>query len=65
MEVSMKFFLSVLMLSVLSLNVACTREDDGVMEREEAPLERAGEEIGHEADEVGDKLEDAGEELND
>lgn len=59
----MKFLVTMLMLSILSLGVACTREDDGVMEREEAPLDRATDEIGHEADEVGDDLEDAGDEL--
>ena len=59
----MKFLVTMLMLSLLGLSFACTREDDGVMQREEAPLERAGEEIGHEVDEVGDDLEDAGEEL--
>jgi len=60
----MKFLVTMLMLSLLSLGVACTREDDGVMEREEAPLERASDEIGHEADEVGDDLEDAAEEMD-
>lgn len=60
----MKFLVTMLTLSLLSLGVACNRDNDSIMEREEAPLDRAADEIGHETDEVGDDLEDAGEELD-
>lgn len=59
----MKFILSVLMLSLLGLNVSCNRDND-MMEREEAPLERAGDNIEEGADEVGDDIEDGAEELD-
>lgn len=61
----MKFLVTMLMLSLMAFGVSCNRDNDSIMEREEAPLDRASDEIGHEADEVGDDLEDASEELDD
>lgn len=63
----MKFLFGALMLSLLSLNIACNRDrDDSVMERQEDRMERAGDKIEDGAEELdGDgAIEDGAEELD-
>ncbi len=60
----MKILFGVLMISLLSLGISCSRDnDDGVMERQEDGMERTGDRIDEGLDDAGRSIEDGTEEL--